>query len=679
MTTVRYAVRDTVAVIEFSNPPGNRFSYTLRREVMGAVERAGVDTKVRAIVLYGGGGLFSSSTDVQDLAETQPVRGPSLPELVRALESSNKPVVAAIEGDCLGGGFQLTLGCHYRVADQHARLGLPEVRLGLLPCAGGTQRLPRLCGIAFALRMIVTGESLTAMDLSSTPLLDRVVAGNTLAAAIEFAASVAQDGAELPRTRDRLVNDRNAKLIFDHARFRARSAPGALTARLRAVDAVEAAITQSFDEGIRTERALYKELQSTAESRALRHAFSARRDAGRISDVSDSTPARQIDQVAVVGAGPMGIAITLLFMDAGIPVRLLEPAEVELDRACGRIREAQESRLRQGKLTPQQRDARLELLTPTLSYASLTNVDFVIETVFDDLTIKQHVFSTLDRSVRRGAILATSSTAIGLNRIAHATRRPKDTVGVCFFGNEHSLRLVEVIRGDETADDVLVTTVKLIRRLKKAPVVIRASDGFAANRMLASFFQQAVSLVEEGASPYEVDAAMEKFGFSRGPFRMSDLGGMPSDASTLVDWLSELDRGWYDLSTSGDAVPSPVVEELIRNYRAEKEITPRPIDEREIVDRLVCALIVEGARILEDRTVERASDIDVIALVGYGFPTWRGGPMLYADMVGVDHVALRIKEFAANPRARPEFWKPPFLLRRLAMERKAFNGTLERR
>lgn len=693
MAMVNYTLRDSVAIIEFSNPPANSFNHALRRDVMAAVERANVDSGARAVVLFGSGGTFSSGADVHEMSSIQSSRGPALPELVRAVESSSKPVVAAIEGDCLGGGLQLTLGCHYRVADQGARLGLPEVKLGLLPCAGGTQRLPRLCGIPMALQMIVTGDIMGATELARTALLDRVVEEDTLAAAVDLAVSVANEGRELPRTRDRPVNDRNAKLFFDQARLRAKEVSKGLVAPLRAIDAIEAAITQTFDEGIRVERSLFKLLHEGSESRALRHVFLAKRAAGKMSDVPDSTSVRSIERAAVIGAGASGISIAMCFLDAGIPVRLLEVGEEALERSCARIHDAYENLVKRGRLTKEQCDQRLELLTPTSSYTGLADADIVIEAVFDELTIKQHVFTTLDRTMKPGAILATHTTSLDVNRIARATKRAGDVIGLHF----NATKLLEVVRGEGTADDVLTSVVRLARRLRKVPVVSRAREGFIGNRMLTQFLQQAVLMVEEGASPYAIDAAIENFGFTMGPFRTSDAAGTDinwmlrrhrgaehngSDTPTLDDWLCELGRagrgsmaGWYDYRPDDSkAYPSAVVATLIREYRAQKDILPRAIDEAEIIDRLVLVLVSEGARILEERVAERASDIDLVTVIGHGFPKWRGGPLFHADLIGLDRVVKRMKEFESNPRANPECWKPSGLLQRLATEMKTFRS-----
>ena len=697
MATVRYSLRDAVAVIEFSNPPANTFNQALRRDVMAAVERANIDPKARAVVLFGSGGIFSAGADVHEMAILQSARGPGLPELVRAVESSSKPVVAAIEGDCLGGGLQLTLGCHYRVANQDARLGLPEVKLGLLPCAGGTQRLPRLCGLSMALKMIVSGDIISATELAQTALLDRMVDEDTLAAAVEFAATVVKQGRELPRTRDRPVNDRNAKIIFDQARIRAKEMSKGLIAPLRAIDAVEAAITQTFDEGIRAERLLFKQLYEGAESRALRHVFLAKRVAGKIADVPDSTPTRTIERAAVVSAGSVGAEIARCFIDAGIPVQLLEVGEDSLGDSSTRVRKYYEGAVTRGKLTQAQCDERLALLTAARSYTDIADADIVIEAVFEQLTIKQHVFATLDRTMKPGAILATNTTTLDINRIARATKRAGDVVGLCFMNPPSSMKLLEIVRGEGTLDDVLTTAVKLAKRLKKSAVVSRSRDGFIGNRMLAQLLEQALVLVEEGASPYAIDAAMENFGFERGVFRFCDMAGTDihwllrrqrqaddpnRNEPTIDEDLCERGRvgqsayaGWYDYKPGdASALPSPLVIELIREYRIRKGITARPIDEPEIMDRLILALVIEGARILEERTAERASDVDLVLVSGYGFPKWRGGPLFHADVIGLDRVVKRMKDFQANPHANPESWQSPFLLQRLAAEAKTFRS-----
>jgi 3-hydroxyacyl-CoA dehydrogenase len=604
MAQVRYTLRDSVAVIEFSNPPVNSFNHALRRDMMAAVERANIDTNARAVVLFGAGGVFSAGADVHEMTSLQTARGPALPELVRAVESSSKPVVAAIEGDCLGGGLQLTLGCHYRVADQDARLGLPEVKLGLLPSAGGTQRLPRLCGLPVALKMIVSGDILPVAELARTPLIDRVVSEDTLAAAVDLAMSVAQEGRQLPRTRDRPVDDRNAKLIFDQARLRTKQSSKGLVAPLRAIDAIEAAITQTFDEGIRVERTLFKQLHDGTESRALRHFFLAKRSASKIADVPDSTPLRPIKHAVVIGDGTTAAGITQCFQNAGIPVRLISATGYALERSA------------------------------------VADADIVVEAVFEELTIKQHVFATLDGMMKPGAILASSTSTLDISRIARVTKRTRDVVGLHFLNPPSVMKLMEVVRCEETADDVLTTVMRLARRLKKVPVVSRAKAGFISNRMLAQYLEQARLLVEEGASPQSVDDAIENFGIARGPFRASDI-------------------------------ERTHIEELLRRARG---IEPRRIEEGEIVDRLVLALVNEGARILEERTAERASDIDLVSVMGHGFPSWRGGPLFHADLVGIDRIVKRMKEFEQNPKADPEFWHPPFLLKRLAADGKTFRS-----
>jgi 3-hydroxyacyl-CoA dehydrogenase len=696
MTAVGYTVDDGIAVLDFGNPPVNALSLALRRELAAMLEKANDDPRVKALVLIGRGNTFSAGADIREFNTPAALAPPALPQLIEAYENSPKPVIAAIAGVALGGGLELALGCHYRVVHQDARLGLPEVKLGLLPGAGGTQRLPRLIGIEGALNVVLGGEPMPAKLFAKTPLVDRLADGDLLAAAKALAAEKARTGTPPPRVRDRQVDEPDLEAIAEFARNTAKAAFPEYPAPLACIDAV-AASALPFDEGVAEERRLFLTLINGSVSRALRHLFRAERAAARIDDVPDSTPLREIQTAAVIGAGTMGSGISINFLNAGIPVHLLEVAQPALEAGMARIRATYAGQVKKGKLTEDKLNARMALLKPTLAYADIAQADIVIEAVFEDLGVKEKVFRTLDETMKPGAILATNTSTLDVNRIAGFTRRPEDVIGTHFFSPANVMKLLEVVRGAKTAKDVLATTMKLGKTLKKTAVVSGVCDGFIGNRMIEQYVRQALFMLDEGASPAEVDGAIEKFGFAMGPFRMSDLAGndigwhirkrrkveQPDVVySAIADKLCELGRfgqktgaGWYDYKP-GDrtAYPSPVVDELIAKHRESIKAPQRRIERAEIVDRLVYALVNEGAKILEEKIAQRASDIDVVYLMGYGFPIYRGGPMFYADTVSLYSVVQRMREFARNPYGDPAFWKPAPLLARLAAEGGSFNA-----
>jgi len=693
MPHVEYRTERSVAVIAFGNPPVNSLSHSVRFEIAAALERAASDPSVRAIVLTGSGGLFSGGADIREFNTPAALRGPNLRQLIVAVETSDKPVVVAIAGTCLGGGLELSLAAHHRVASADARLGLPEVKLGLLPGAGGTQRLPRLVGVETAINMIVSGEPVPAKLLAKTALLDRVVDGDPVAAAVELAAS---KEAAARRTRDLPLVEPNLEALCEFARNGVKTQWPNLPAPVRCIDAIEAA-GKPFDEGLAFERRSFLELMQTPQSQSLRHAFFAERAASKVDDVPESTPVRQIEKAAIVGAGTMGGGIAICFVNAGIPVWLVEANQEGLDRGVARIAGIYDGQVKKGKLTQAERDRRMALITPTLAYEAIAQADIVIEAVFESMDVKREVFTALDRIMKRGAILATNTSTLDVNKIAAFTKRPQEVVGTHFFSPANVMRLLEIVRGKATAPDVLATALRLGKTLRKVAVVSGVCDGFIGNRMLEQYGRQATYLLEEGASPQQVDGAMEAFGFAMGPNRVGDLAGNDIGwairkrrrierpdykYSTLPDKLCELGRfgqktggGWYDYP-NGPRKPQPsrVVEELIARHRADIGITPRKIDNDEIVDRLVYALVNEGAKILEEKIAARASDIDVVYLTGYGFPAARGGPMFYADLVGLYEVRRRMRQFARNPHGDPAFWTPAPLLDRLATSGGTFNG-----
>lgn len=697
MSHVDYEPRGAVALIAFGDPPVNSLGYPTRHELAQALDRAAADPAIQAIVLTGRNGTFSGGADIREFGTSEVIRSPHLNDLIDMVESSAKPVVAAIAGTCLGGGFELALSCHHRVASAQASLSFPEVKLGLVPGAGGTQRLPRLAGVELALNLIVSGETVPAQALAATPVLDRTVEGDPVPAAIELASQVA--GKPPRRVRNLKVTEPNLEGLCAVARNAVRVKFPHFPAPLRCIDAVEAS-AKPFEEGIKTERAYFAELMQTPQSKALCHAFFAERAAARIADVPGSTPTREIRKAAVIGAGTMGGGIAITFLNAGIPVSLLENAPDALERGVARIRGIYEAQVGKGRITAGERDARLARLSPGTSYEAIADADIAIEAVFEDLQVKESVFRTLDQVLRPGAILATNTSTLDVNRIASFTRRPQDVLGTHFFSPANVMRLLEVVRGSATSGEVLMTVMKLAKKLGKTAVVSGVCDGFIGNRMLEPYFRQTMLLLEAGASPQEIDSAMEAFGFAMGPLRVNDLAGndvswlirqrrrreQPGYVfSTLPDKLCELKRfgqktqaGWYDYKP-GDrrAYPSAAVAELIERHRQEIGIEPRRIEPEEIVDRLVYALVNEGAKILEEKIAARASDIDVVYMTGYGFPVWRGGPMLYADTVGLYMVVRRMRHFAAAGGAEASFWTPTPLLARLAEEGGSFNTATQ--
>ncbi len=623
------------------------------------------------------------------------VREPNLRTLIAQLEDSPKPVVAAIAGACLGGGLELALGAHFRVAAADASLGLPEVKLGLLPGAGGTQRLPRLLGIEAALNMIVSGAPVAASRLAGTKLIDQIADGDVVAAATAFARTVIANSTPARRVRDLRLRDPNADAFLQFARNTVGATAKLFPAPLKCVDAVGWAAKLPFDEGVRLEREAFMSLMATPESRALRHVFAAERAAAKLLDVPAATPPRRIAGVGVIGAGTMGGGITMNFLNAGTPVVLLETKQEALDKGLATIRKNYENSMKKGKLTAAQVEERMALVTPTLEYAGFAGVDLVIEAVFENMAVKQQVFETLDAVCKPGAILASNTSYLDLNRIAAFTKRPQDVVGLHFFSPANVMRLLEVVRGARTAPDVLVTAMALAKQIKKIAVVSGVCDGFIGNRMLARYGAAANGLVNAGALPQQVDAALQKFGMAMGPFRMGDLAGLDIGWATrkrkaaeagvemkpvIADRLCEAGRlgqktgaGWYRYEAGRrDPLPDPQTEALIATYRAEAGIAPRRIDDAEIVQRCIYALVNEGARILEEGIAARASDIDLVYLNGYGFPLHRGGPMLYADSVGLVNVVRSLKGFAAEPGADPS-WQPAPLLLRLADSGQSFT------
>jgi 3-hydroxyacyl-CoA dehydrogenase len=696
MSAAVYELRGQTAVITMNNPPVNGLGLDLRREIVEGLARAEADAKVKAVVLIGSPRAFSGGADIREFGTPKSTAEPNLNTVVRLVENSGKPVVAAISGACMGGGLELAIACNYRVSAKGAQIALPEVKLGLMPGAGGTQRLPRLIGVEAALNMIVSGEAVPSEKLAGTALFDELIEGDLLAGALAFAGKVIAEGRPLKRARDIKPSLANAEGFFQFARNTVAAVAKNYPAPLKCVDAVAASVSLPFDEGIRLERELFLQLMQSPESRALRHTFFAERAAAKIPDVPEDTPLRKIAKVAVVGAGTMGSGITANFLSAGVPVVLLESKREALDKGQATIRGNYEASARKGRLKPQQVEERMALLKPTQSYDDLKDSDLVIEAVFEDIAVKEAVFRKLDETMKPGAILASNTSTLDLNRIASFTKRPADVIGTHFFSPANVMKLLEVVRGDKTAKDVLATVMGVAKKIRKTAVVSGVCDGFIGNRMVEQYLRQALFLLEEGATPRQVDRAVEKWGMAMGPFRMSDLAGNDigwairkrrylerpqMKYSKIADRLCEQGRfgqktglGWYRYEAGRrDAIPDPAVEKMIADHSGEIGVQRRKIADEEIVQRLIFALVNEGAAILEEGIASRASDIDMVYLTGYGFPLYRGGPMLYADEVGLYNVVATMKKLAANPHGDPAFWKPAPLLARLADEGKRFN------
>ncbi|MDP3843173.1 MAG: 3-hydroxyacyl-CoA dehydrogenase NAD-binding domain-containing protein [Oxalobacteraceae bacterium] len=633
------------------------------------------------------------STEESRFNSPKALAEPSLYTVIEVVENATKPVIAAIHLVCIGGGLELALACHYRVATSGAQIGLPEVKLGLLPGAGGTQRLPRVVGVEMALDMIVSGTLAASENLAKTALLDQLIEGDLMPGALAFAASVA-DVRPLPKVRDIPIDVPDHAEFFQRSRNTVRAMAGPFPAPLKCVDAVAAAVTMQFDDGLKFERGLFMELLQSTESKALRHAFFSERAAAKIADVPADTPLRAIDAVAVIGAGTMGGGIAMNFANAGIPVTILETGQEALDRGLAAIRRNYENTVRKGKLSPEKCEQRIKLIHGTLSYDAVSQADLVIEAVFEDMDVKQAVFEKLDAMMKPGAILATNTSTLDVNRIAGFTQRPQDVIGTHFFSPANVMKLLEIVRGAKTGKDVLATVMALAKKIRKTGVVAGVCDGFIGNRMIEQYSRQAGFLLEEGCLPQQVDQAVEKFGFAMGPHRMSDLAGndigwairkrraveQPDISySKSSDLLCEMGRfgqktqaGWYDYRAGErSAHPSPAVDDMIVKHSAGLGIARRTVSDAEIVERLVFSMVNEGAHILEQGIAQRASDIDIVYLTGYGFPRFRGGPMLYADTVGLPRVVTAMEKYARGRHGHA--WKVAPLLQRLADEGKTFN------
>ena len=698
--TAQYQVHGDVAIITLDNPPVNGLGLATRQGITDGMANANADVAVKAIIITGAGKAFSGGADIKEFGSPKAMQEPNLNSVISVLENSAKPVIGAIHTVVMGGGLELALGCHYRIAAPGTSVALPEVKLGLLPGAGGTQRLPRVLGVEAALNMIVSGEAIKAEMLAMLPgqkLFDKVAASTESLAdeALAFARSVA-DARPMPLVRNLPCKHPQGDAYFQFARNMVKGMSKNFPAPAKCVDAVEAATKKKFDDGMAVEREIFINLMWTPESKSLRHLFLAERAASKIPDVPADTAQRAINSIAVIGAGTMGGGIAMNFLNAGIPVKMLEMKQEALDRGLATIRKNYEAQVKKGKLKQVKYDERMALLTTTLSYDDLNTVDMVIEAVFEEIGVKEAVFKELDRVMKPGAILASNTSTLDVNKIASFTKRPEDVVGLHFFSPANVMKLLEVVRGAKTAKDVMATVITVAKKIRKTAVVSGVCDGFIGNRMIEQYGRQGGFLLDEGCTPAQVDKAMEKFGMAMGPFRMGDLAGndigwairkrryqeKPNmKYSKTADLLCKKGRfgqktgaGWYDyVAGKRDAIPNAEVVAMIEEHRKSLGITPRKISDEEIVQRLVFSLVNEAAHILEDGIANKASDIDIVYIFGYGFPAHRGGPMNYADQVGLFNVVQAMNRFALNPLDDAKFWQPAPLLARLAAEGKAFN------
>jgi 3-hydroxyacyl-CoA dehydrogenase len=650
---------DDVLIVTSNNPPVNSLGHAVREGLVQAIEQADADDAVKAVVIICQGQTFFAGADISEFGTPKAFQAPMLPQVVDRIEGCTKPVVAAIHGTAFGGGLEVALASHYRVAVPSAKLGVPEVKLGLLPGAGGTQRLPRVAGVQRALEMAATGNPIGAKEAYDAGLLDKLIEGDLLQHAVAYAHEV-KDTRPLQKSSerdDKLQEARHNPGIFDEFRkanakkFRGFDAPE------YNVRAIEAAVAKPYSEGVQDERRLFMELMSGTQARAQQYFFFAERKASKIDGLPDDTKPRDIRRVGVIGAGTMGGGISMNFLSAGIPVTIVEMAQDALDRGAGTIRKNYEATASKGKMTADQVEGAMALLNPTLDFEALSECDLIIEAVFENMDVKKEVFGRLDKIAKPGAILATNTSYLNVDEIAASTSRPQDVVGLHFFSPANIMKLLEVVRGAKTTPDVLVTAMQLAKKIRKVAVVAGVCYGFIGNRMLIPRQTQAMRLLLEGATPEQVDRVYVEFGMPMGPFQMADLAGVdigwhrdPSRIENIRDALCAIDRwgqkkgaGFYDYDEKRRPSPSPKVQEIIEQFRTREGVQAREISDQEIVERTLYTMVNEGALILEGGFAQRASDIDVVWVYGYGWPVYRGGPMFWADSEGLPKIVEGIR------------------------------------
>lgn len=678
-----YNKEGKVAIISLNNPPVNALSFNVRDGIFEAIALAKADSAVEAIILKCDGKTFIAGADITEFGK--PPKGKSLSDVQDAIENSPKPVIALIHGNALGGGLEVALVCHYRVSTPDAKFGLPEVNLGILPGAGGTQRLPRIVGIEKSLEMMTSGASISSQEALDSGLIDKICTQkDTLAEAIVFASQIIEDKKPLRKIRDININsDSNTKEIFESFRkknfkkFRGFAAPEKI------IQCVEAAVENKFDQGIKKERELFAELIKGSQSQAMRYYFFASRKAWEIPGINkDDT--QKIDSVAIIGAGTMGSGIAMNFLNAGIPVKLIETNQEALDRGVNNIKKNYENSAKKGKFTAEGIQKRLSILESSINLEDVKSVDIVIEAVYENMDVKKQIFTKLDALCKSDAILASNTSALDLNEIASVTKRPESVIGLHFFSPANVMKLLEIVRGAKTSDKVIATSMQLAKKIGKIAVLVGVCNGFVGNRILAQRQREANALLMEGAMPWTIDKVLYQFGFPMGPFAMSDLAGLDlgwskekSTSSTIREILCEMDRrgqktnaGFYDYDEKRNAIPSVLVEDIIKKYSTEHGYKSRDISEQEILERCIYPMINEGAKILEEKIALRASDIDVVWVNGYGWPVYRGGPMHFGDTIGLDKVLSKMEEFESK---YGEQFKPSKLLKDLVATGKKFS------
>ncbi len=692
---VRVTKNKEIAVITIDNPPVNALSPAAQDGIGRAIEQVNGDASVKAAVIIGAGRTFIAGADINEFVKMTSGKAPRtdfLPTLLQ-IEDCLVPVVVAIHGNALGGGLELAQACHYRVASPDARVGQPEVNLGIIPGAGGTQRLPRLAGVAKAVEMCTTGKPISARDAFEAGILDELIEGDLLEGAVAFAREVSGKPASKTRERNaKLANAVENATIFAAARENVRKKQRGLPAPLAAIDAIEAATKLPFEKGCEEEARLFDQCLYSEQSKALIHVFFAEREVAKIPDVPKETPVRPVNSVAIVGAGTMGSAIAMVFANAGISVTLKDSDQAALDRGLANIHKNYAISVQRGRFTQETVNERLKLIAPALHYESFADADLVIEAVFENLALKKEIFAELNSVCKPGAILASNTSTLDIDEIAATTTRPESVIGTHFFSPANVMRLLELVRGERTGKEAIATCMQLAKKIGKVAVLVRNGWGFAGNRMFMPYLTEAQFLVEEGAAPEEVDKALTAWGMAMGPLAVSDLGGLdvayrvrqerrhalkPGQRETFVESkLCEMGRlgqkngmGWYKYDEDRRGSVDPEVTALVRQWSVEAGVPQRKISAEEIVDRCLYRLVNEGAQILDDGVALRAGDLDTIYVNGYGFPAFRGGPMWYADAIGLKKVYERISEFH---RQHGAIWRPAPLLEELVESGRSF-------
>jgi 3-hydroxyacyl-CoA dehydrogenase len=690
MSQVTVTKQGRIAVATVNNPPVNALSHGVRQGLADAIDQLAADANVAAMVIIADGRTFMAGADIREFGK--PLVDPQLQNVVLVLERSTKPVIAAIHGTALGGGLEVALACHYRVAVASAKVGLPEVKLGILPGAGGTQRLPRLVGAETALKLITEGSEVKAPDAKAMGIIDEIVEGDLLAGAVRFAEKVVADGSKIRRTGDITPKLDNPGIFEEFAKQVAKKQRG-FEAPVKCVEAVKLAFDFPIEEGSKREYALCRELMASDQSKAQRHAFFAEREVAKVPGLPDDTPTRDVKSMAVIGSGAMGTGISMCFASIGIPVVLLGRNQADLDKGVANISKLYAGSVKRGSLKQEDMDTRMGLIRPTLSYDDIAQADLVIEAVYEEMPVKKEVFAKLGKATKPGCILASNTSYLNIDELAQASGRPADVCGMHFFNPANVMRLLENVRGKATAPDVLATIMKVGKQIGKLPVLVGVSDGFVGNRMLAKRSRECHFMLEEGATPWQIDKALVAFGFPMGPYAVADLAGLDvgwANRKSRFDRLSKREQdcniidkiceqgkfgqktgsGYYKYDENRVATPDPEIEALIVAHSAERGITRRTISDQEIVERCVYSMINEGARILEEGVAPRAHEIDIVWLHGFGFPRYRGGPMFHADLVGVRNVHTALERYA--DQVGKEYYEPAPLLAKLAAEGKGF-------